>query len=248
MDLLKKRSHRYLAGIYALFILVLAITLSLFYNSRIQKSTHSGNQDTDIVRPEDSSDNLQKVTKKIDIKKGQLKNKYETSESDDKVYDEHTDTSLSTKDDLNEQRININGSQTPLEEDINPKDNQIQTKLPSISSRQNAVIYFSAESTGLTDEALEKLKTIYLFLVKDPEDEIIIAGYGDSNKTNRDDKILSKLRANVVKDYFVKRDISDSRIKTCWMGSENRTECRVFKEDKNKTHQVEVKFKLGSQE
>jgi outer membrane protein OmpA-like peptidoglycan-associated protein len=84
--------------------------------------------------------------------------------------------------------------------------------------------------------------------VKDPDEEIIIEGYGDSNKTNRDDKILSKLRAEVVKDYFLKRGISDSRIKTCWMGSENRTECHVSKEDKDKTHQVEFKFKLRSQE
>jgi len=118
MDLPKKLSHRYFAGIYAFFILVFAITLSLFYNSRCQKSTHSENQDTDIVRPEDSSDNLQKVTKKIDIKKGKPENKYETSESDDKVYDEHINTALSRQDDLNEQRINIDGSQTPLDEAI----------------------------------------------------------------------------------------------------------------------------------
>jgi hypothetical protein len=68
MDLAKKRSHRYFAGIYAFFILVFAIMLALFYNSRCQKSTHSENQDNDIVRTEESSDNLQKVTKKIDVK------------------------------------------------------------------------------------------------------------------------------------------------------------------------------------
>lgn len=248
MDLPKKSSHRYLTGIYAIFIIVFAITLSLFYNSRCQKSTHSENQDADIVKPEESSDNLQKVAKKIDIKKGQPEKEYENSKSDNKDYDENINTALSKKDDSNEQRINIDGSQTPPDEAFNPKDNQTNTKLPSISFRHDEVIFFSAESTGMTDEALEKLKTIYLFLVKNPDEEIIIEGYGDSSKTNRNDKILSKLRVYVVKAYFVKRGISNSRIKTCWMGSENRTECNVSNENKDKTHQVEIKLKLRSQE
>jgi len=248
MDLPKKRSHRYFAGIYAFFIFVFAITLSLFYNSRCQKSSHSENRDTDIAKPEDSFDNLQKVKKKIDIKEGELGNEFRNPESDDKVYGENIKTDLSKKDGLNEPRINIDGSQTPLDEAINPKENQSNTKSPSISSRQGTIIYFSDESTGLTDEAIENLKAIYLFLVKDPDEEIIIEGYGDSSKTNRNDKLLSKLRANVVKGYFVKRGISDSRIKTCWMGSEYRKECNDSAEDKNKTHQVEIKLELKSPE
>jgi outer membrane protein OmpA-like peptidoglycan-associated protein len=246
MGLFKKSSHRYYTGIYAFFILVFAITLSLFYSSRCQKSTRSEKQDTDVVKPEDSSDILQKVTKKIDVKKGQPENNYVNSDSDVKVHDENESTEVSKKDDLKEPKINIDNSRTAPDEAISPKDNQTPPKDPSISSRQDAVIYFSAESTGLTDEALEKLKAIYLFVMKYPDEEIIVEGYGDSSQTDRNDEILSKLRTTVVKDYFIKRGILNSRIKACWMGSGKSTECSVSKRDKNKTHQVEIKLKPGS--
>ena len=189
---------------------------------------------------------MQIVTKKIDINKGQPENNYVNSDSDDKVHDENESTEPSQKDDSKEPGIKSERSRTPPEEAISPKDNQIPPNVPSISFRQDAVIFFSAESTGLTDEALEKLKAIYLFVMKYPDEEISVEGYGDSNQTDRNDEILSKSRATVVKDYFIKRGILNSRIKACWMGSDKSTECSVSKRDKNKTHQVEIKLKPGS--
>jgi outer membrane protein OmpA-like peptidoglycan-associated protein len=217
-----------LTGIYAFFIVGFAITLTLFYTSRCQTSSHSENQDTDILKPEDSSDNLQIVTKKIDINKGQPENKFEASKSDDDASDKNID------------------SQTSPGEAINPSVNPVRSQPHLKSSKQKAVIYFSTESTGLTDKALEKLKTIYLFLLKYPDEELIIEGYGDSSKTNRYNENLSKLRATIIEPYFIKRGISNSRIKTFWMGSEDPAEINMIQEGENKTHQVEVKFKLGS--
>ena len=247
-DLSRKRSRRYLTGIYAFFIIVFAITLSLFYKSWHQNSTLSEKQATDILKLEDSSDNLQIVKKKIEIFKGQPENKYAVSKSNDEVNDENIDTALSKKGDFDDQKINTNGSKTLPEEIINPSANVIRSQPPLNSSDQNSIIYFSAESTGLTDKALEKLKTSYLFLLNAPDEEIIIEGYGDSSKTNRNNKNLSKIRSNVVKDYFIKRGISNSRIKTYWMGSENITGGKVSEKDKAKTHQVEIKFKYRSKE
>jgi len=243
MDLPKKRSSLYVTGVYALFIILFAFTLSLFYTSRCQKSPRSAKQDADILKPQDSSDNLQKVTKKIDIHKGHSENKYEASNSDNEVNDENINAPLSKKDSSDEQKINIDGFKTPSGEAINPSANLMRSQTSLNSNRQKAVIYFSTESTGLTDKALDKLRTIYLFLLRNPDEELIIEGYGDSSKTNRHSKNLSKLRANIVKGYFVKRGISNSRIKTFWMGSENPAGIDVSQEDKNKTHQVEVKSK-----
>ena len=243
MDLPKKRSSRYVTGVYALFIILFAFTLSLFYTSRCQKYPRSAKQDADILKPQDSSDNLQKVTKKLDINKGQSENQYEASNSDNEVNDENINAPLSKKDSSDEQKINIDGFKTPSGEAINPSANLIRSQTSLNSNRQKAVIYFSTESTGLTDKALDKLRTIYLFLLRNPDEELIIEGYGDSSKTNRHSKNLSKLRANIVKGYFVKRGISNSRIKTFWMGSENPAGINVSQEDKNKTHQVEVKSK-----
>jgi len=243
MDMPKKRSSRYVTGVYVLFIILFVFTLSLFYTSRCQKSPRSAKQDAGILKPQDSSDNLQKVTKKLDINKGQSENKYEASNSDNEVNDENINAPLSKKDSSDEQKINIDGFKTPSGEAINPSANLIRSQTSLNSNKQKAVIYFSTESTGLTDKALDKLRTIYLFLLRYPNEELIIEGYGDSSKTNRHNKNLSKLRANIVKGYFVKRGISNSRIKIFWMGSENPAGINVSQEDKNKTHQVEVKSK-----
>ena len=70
MDLPKKRSNWYLAGIYAFFIVLLAFTLSLFYTSRRQKFPPQAKPDTTVLEPQDSSDNLQKIAKKIKAENG----------------------------------------------------------------------------------------------------------------------------------------------------------------------------------
>ena len=242
MDLSKKRSSKYVTGIYASFIIIFAFTLSLFYNSRCQKSPHLAKQDADILKQQNSADSLQIVVKKLDINKGQSENKNEAANSDNEVNDENIRAPQSKTDPSDEHKININGIKTPSAEAYNPDSNPVRSQ-PSLSSnKQNLAIYFSAESTGLTDKALEKLKTIYLFLLRYSDEELIIEGYGDSSKLNRHNKNLSKLRANIVVGYFVKRGISNSRIKAFWLGSENPAGINVSQEEKNKTNQVEIKF------
>lgn len=244
MDLSKKRSSKYVTGIYALFIIVFAFTLSLFYTSRCQKSPDLAKQDADILQPQNSADSLQIVVKKVDNKKGQLENKNEDANSDNEAYDENIKAPQSKTDSSDEHKKNINDIKTPSAEAYNPVSNPVPSQ-PSLSSnKQKLAIYFSTESTGLTDKALEKLKAIYLFLLRYPDEELIIEGYGDSSKLNRHNKNLSKLRANIVAGYFVKRGISNSRIKIFWLGSENPAGINASQEEKNKTNRVEVKFKL----
>ena len=89
MDLSKKRSSKYVTGIYASFIIIFAFTLSLFYTSRCQKSPHLAKQDADILEPQNSADSLQIVVKKLDINKGQSENKNEAANSDNEVNDEN---------------------------------------------------------------------------------------------------------------------------------------------------------------
>jgi outer membrane protein OmpA-like peptidoglycan-associated protein len=246
MDLPQKRSSKYVAGIYAFFIILFAFTLSLFYVSRCQKSSPPAEQDAGILEPPDSSDIFQKITKKIDDDKGQSDNKFEAPKL--KIEDESISAPLAKKKSLDDPKLNIDGLKTPAGETINPTAKPIRPQPALKQGRQKMVIYFSADSTGLTDEALKKLKTIFFLLLKEPDEELIIEGYGDSSKTDNHNKNLSKLRANIVKSYFVKRDISNSRIKAYWMGTENPTGVDNYQEGRNKTHQVEVKFKLRSED
>lgn len=246
MDLTKKRSSKYVAGIYAFFIILFAFTLSLFYVSRFQKSSPPAEPDAGILEPQESSDNFQKITKKIVVDKGQSDDNFEAPAS--KIEDEGISAPLAQKKTSDDPKLNIDGLKTPADETINPAAKPIRSQPALKHGGQKVVIYFSAESTGLTDEALNKLKAIFLFLLKEPDQELIIEGYGDSSKTDSHNKNLSKSRANIVKGYFVKRGISNSRIKAYWMGTENPTSGDNYREDRNKNHQVEVKFKLKSED
>jgi len=248
MDLSKKRSSKYVTGIYASFIIIFAFTLSLFYTSRCQKSPHSAKQDADILAPQNSADSLQIVVKKLGVNKGQSENKNEDANSDNEVSDENIRTLQSKTDSSGEHKINIKGIKPPPAEAYNSGSNPVRSQ-PSLSSnKQKLAIYFSTESTGLTDKALDKLKTIFLFLLRYPNEELIIEGYGDSSQLNRHNKNLSKLRANIVAGYFVKRGISNSRIKAFWLGSENPAGINSSHEEEKKTNQVEVKFKLRTKD
>lgn len=241
MDLTKKRSSKYVAGIYAFFIILFAFTLSLFYVSRFQKSSPPAEPDAGILEPQDSSDNFQKITKKFVVDKGQSDEKFEAPES--KIEDEGISAPLSKKKSSDDKKLNIDGLKTPAGETINPTAKPIRSQPPLKHSRQKGIIYFSAESTGLTDKALTKLKAIFLFLLKEPDEELIMEGYGESGKTDQHNKNLSKMRANIVKGYFVKRGISESRIKAYWMGNENPADVINDPAGRIKTHQVEVKYK-----
>ena len=247
MDLPKKRSSRYLAGIYAFFIVLFAFTASLFYTSRCQKSPGLDRQGAENIEQKESAETTPIRAETTDSPEGQAANKTEASESDNELDNENIKSSPSLKV-SNGENIDVDKNETTVDKATKQKDNQIQIKPSSISSGQNAIIYFSDESTGLTDKALEKLKAIYLFLLKYPDEEIIIEGHGDSSTADRHNKNLSKLRANIIKDYFVKRGISKSRLITFWMGSDNRIEDNDTKEDKSKTHQVVIKFKFRYQE
>ena len=246
MDLSKKRSSKYVAGIYAFFFILFAFTLSLFYVSRSQKSSPPAEPDAAILEPQDSSENLQKITKKILVDKEPSNDNLEASES--KIENEGIGASPSKKKSLDDPKSNIDDLKRPAGETINPAAKPIRSQPALKHDGQKLVIFFSAESTGLTDKALLKLKKILLFLLKEPDEELIIVGYGDSNNTDSHNKNLSKLRAQIVKGYFVKRGISNARIEVYWMGSENPTGVDNLQEEGKKTHRVEVKFKLRSED
>jgi len=246
MDLPKKRSSRNVTGVYVVFIILFAFTVSLFYTSRCQQSNNLSKQDSDIINQKDSADTGQKETGKRNIIKEQSENKFEASKSVTLTDDENKNSLLSKNGFSNGEKINIDNFKTPNSEAIRPNTNPIHAQPSSIFTGQNEVIFFSTDSTGLTDTALEKLRTIHLFLLKYPDEELIIEGYGDLRENSRHNKKLSQLRANIVKSYFVKREISNSRIKVFWLGSDNPSGGYDSQEDLNKTHQVEIQLKKKS--
>jgi len=247
MDLPKKRSSRYLAGVYAVFIMLFAFTVALFYTSRCQKSSRLTKQQAENIEEKNSDGTTPSKSGQTISPGNQSANKIEVSKSDYDTDNENNKVSSPQKA-SGGNNIKIDKNKANSDKVAIHKDNQIQNRPPSNSSGQNTIIHFSGESTGLTDPALNKLRTIYLFLLEYPDEEIIVEGYGDSNKANRPNINLSKLRANIVKDYFAKRGISKLRIKAFWMGSRKPAEDNDSRQENNKTHQVEIKFKYRSRE
>ena len=147
MDLPKKRSSRYVTGIYASFIIIFAFTLSLFYTSRCQKSPHLAKQDADIPQSQNSADSLQIVVKKLEVNEGQSENKNEAANSDNEVKDVNIKALQSKTDSSDEHKIIIKGIKPPPAEAYNPGSNPVRSQ-PSLSSnKQKLAIYFSTEST-----------------------------------------------------------------------------------------------------
>ena len=84
-------------------------------------------------------------------------------------------------------------------------------------------------------------------ILKFPDAEIIIRGYGDTDKKYRHNMRLSQLRADIVKSYLIRHGTASARIKAFWIGSEKPTAENVPQEDRNKTHLVEIMFNRAIQ-
>ena len=246
MDLPRKRSNKYVTAVYAIFIILFAFTATLFYASRCQESGRLVPQDDDIRKSRAAAENPQIVTNKIYITKEPSQNKTAAFKSNTGADDESFNVQPSKKESTAEKKTNIDDSKTASGKALSPSADPVPTQTAAISSGEKAEIYFAKDSTGLTNEALEQLNAIAEFLLKFPDAEIIVRGYGDSHKKYRHNTKLSQLRADVVKSYLIRHGTASARIKAFWIGSENPAAENEPQQDPNKTHLVEIKFKMKS--
>ena len=243
MDLPKKRPNKYVTAVYAVFIILFVFTGTLFYTSRRQQSPHLVSQNDDLRNSRVAQESPQKVTNKIYITKELAPDKTDAPNSNPVADDENFAAAPPQKDPLVEKEVKIDDSKTPSGESFKPESDSARGLTSAITFDRNVEIYFSTDSTGLTNEALAKLKSVAIFLLKFPDTEIIIRGYGDSDKKYRHNMKLSQLRADIVKSYLIRHGTASARIKAFWIGSENPTAENVPQKDRNKSHLVEIMFK-----
>ena len=104
------------------------------------------------------------------------------------------------------------------------------------------IINFGYDSKDLSDKALKILEQTTELIIQQPNREVIINGYTDSVGDDSYNKELSKSRANIVKNFFVGRGISPSRIKTFGLGQKNPIGSNKTLEGRTLNRRVEIKL------
>ncbi len=107
---------------------------------------------------------------------------------------------------------------------------------------QSHILYFQNASKELSKNNLDTLNRLTASIRSYPNSEIIIESYTDSHGNYWRNKKLSKVRANLVKSYFINHGIMASRIKTVGLGAKYPIEGNHIEIGKKKNHRVEIKI------
>ncbi len=80
-------------------------------------------------------------------------------------------------------------------------------------------IHFALGSYEILENSFSILENLNIYLKENPNVKIKITGHTDLNGDSQDNLILSRNRANAVKDYLVKKGIDSGRLSTDGKGS-----------------------------
>jgi general secretion pathway protein A len=113
----------------------------------------------------------------------------------------------------------------------------------SIATRKT-IIQFGHNSMRLSDEAHKMLDQIAEFSSSNNVSEIIVEGYTDSFGDYAYNKNLSKMRAEIVKKYFVDKGIPETKIEAVGMGPENPIASNKTFEGRKLNRRIEISVKV----
>ena len=130
--------------------------------------------------------------------------------------------------------------------EFGPKNTEFTAPTPeylaSPSGGRKIIVYFNYNSNQLSINELEKLDYV-VKLLNSPESKIIIEGFTDSQGDYYYNQQLSKFRADVVKNYFVGREIASEKIEVFGRGPENPIASNDTIEGRRRNRRVEVRIK-----
>ena len=104
-------------------------------------------------------------------------------------------------------------------------------------------VLFEIASDYLNESAYPILDKITVFLKENPSIELIISGYSDNVGPEQFNVSLSRRRANSVLNYFVKKDLPESRFEIMGYGSQNPIASNDTQEGRSKNRRVEFLIK-----
>ncbi|MEA3233038.1 MAG: AAA family ATPase [Thermodesulfobacteriota bacterium] len=104
------------------------------------------------------------------------------------------------------------------------------------------VINIPPNAKKLPEEIYSQLDEFLSTASRYPEANILIKSYTDSYGDARQNKILSKLRADVVKGYFINQGIDSTRIKAVGFGDKDPITSNATLTGRNKNRRIEIEL------
>ena len=136
---------------------------------------------------------------------------------------------------------------TILSENVNQKEKETVDKAETKVAEQDIkepvkvtfpVIYFSFNRITIRPSEVSKLKSIFHILKENPEMKVTVTGWCDTRGSVAVNRRISRQRAQVLKNWLVKRGIAASRISVVGKGSDgSRTAPKARRVETTNHHQ-----------
>jgi len=117
-----------------------------------------------------------------------------------------------------------------------------QEKFAAIRKDPAFIIFFSHDSKVLSDKAKEKLDRIVEIIRNNPTANITLNSYTDSYGESSYNKMLSEVRANMVKDYLVNKGVDSNNIQTFGHGAQKFISSNKTLEGRRLNRRVEIEL------
>jgi len=122
------------------------------------------------------------------------------------------------------------------------KDTEGFIKVKNLVASQDQIIFFDTNSTKLSKSEIDKLNRFVQYILGINSYQISLEGYTDSSGDIKNNRIISKNRAAVVKSYLVNKGVKAENIDIVGYGASNFISDNNTDEGRKMNRRVEIKF------
>ena len=125
---------------------------------------------------------------------------------------------------------------------VNPKAKETTHEIESDSVRITAPILFEINKAGIRPESKPLIAEAIAKIKNNPDAYIVVEGYTDTTGPVSYNKVLSKMRANVLKQYLIENGVSPDKIKSVGLGASAPAADNKTRSGRMKNRRAEMKW------
>ena len=118
-------------------------------------------------------------------------------------------------------------------------------KIENLLAPQDQIIFFDTNSTKLSESEIEKLNRFAQYILGINSYQIRLEGYTDSSGDIKNNRLISKNRAEVVKSYLVGRGVKAEHIDIVGYAATNFISDNSTDEGRRMKRRVEINFYIS---